>query len=93
MGAEPHERSTAFSQHRRLLLLDDAVDAVAARRVENASVADPEGNVVSPLRRAVGHEISAAEVTLREPVTRLLLLVRVPRHEAPAGPERHVHEP
>ena len=44
------------------------------------------------LGRAVRDEVSGAEVGLRQPLTCLLLLVRVPRHEAPARSKRHVDE-
>ena len=45
-GAETHERAAALAELRRLHLLEDAVDSVPLRRVEDAPVADPERDVV-----------------------------------------------
>ena len=91
-GAETHEGAAALAKLRRLLLLEDVVDSVPPRRVEKAPLSDPERDVVSSLRRAVGDEVAGAEVALRQALARLLLLVGVAWHEAPAGPECHVDE-
>ena len=81
------------AQLRGLLLLDHAIDSVAPGRVEDAPSADPEGDVVCFRRRAIRDEVAGAEIGFRQPLRGRLLLVGVPRHEAAAGPERHVHEP
>ena len=60
--------------------------------MEDASFADPERNVVGFLGRAVNDQVAGAEVGLGQPLACLFLLVGVSRHEAPAGPERHVDE-
>jgi len=44
------------------------------------------------VRRPVGHEVPREELGLREPLSRLLLLVGVSRDEVPAGAECHVDE-
>lgn len=90
---EPDERPPTSAEIRWLLLLDDAADAVPSRRMEDASLADPERDVIGALRGAVRDEVSGSELGFGEPLARLLLLVRVARDETPAGPEGHVHEP
>ena len=77
---------------RRLGFFDYAVDALPSGRVEDASAAHPEGDVVGAVRRAVRHEIAGPDLRLEEPLGRLLLLVGIPWHETAAGAERHVHE-
>jgi hypothetical protein len=91
-GAEPHERAAQEAELRWLGFFDDAVDALPSGRVEDASAAHPEGDVVGAVRRAVRHEIARPDLRLEEPLGRLLLLVGIPRDEAAAGAERHVHE-
>src|SRR4051812_22729065 len=91
-GVESQERAPPLAQLRRLILLYDAVDSLALRRVEDAPTADPERDVVGSLRRAVRDDVSGAEVGLSQALARLLLLVGVSWHEASAGPECHVDE-
>src|SRR5262249_3573271 len=89
---ESYERTATLAELGGLFLLDDAVDSVSPRRVEDAAVTDPEGDVVGSLRRAVRDQVSGAEIGLGQRLTCLLLLVGVPRHEAATGSERHVDE-
>src|SRR5689334_830150 len=73
-------------------LLDDGVDAVAPGGVEDAPVAEPEGDVVRLPGLAEADEVAGSRVRLVDRLGRRLLLVRVARDDAPEAPIRHVDE-
>jgi hypothetical protein len=69
----------------RLDLLDDAVHAVALRRVQDATVAEPERDVrrVCFAGLGIGNEVSGPHVGLVYLCACILLLIRVARDETP----------
>src|SRR5438132_6942724 len=88
---DAHELAPTCTKLLRLSFLEHAVGAVALRRVENASVAEPEGDV----RRAVvpvGDEVARAQLVLGDRGTGLLLLVGVARDEPAEASVGHVDE-
>src|SRR5688500_9614063 len=82
---EPHQPVAANPQPLGLGLLDDAVDTLAVRRVQDAAAAEPEGDVIGLASLRVRDQVAGAEVVLGELRAGLLLLVGVARHPL-AGP-------
>jgi hypothetical protein len=85
-GFETDEAASIRTQLLRLGLLDDAVDNVALRRVEDPAVAEPERDVrrLATLTFVVRDEVAGPRVLLVDRLARLLLLIGVPRDDPPA---------
>src|SRR2546423_5222160 len=86
------EAAALRAQILRLGLLDDAVHPVALRRVEDAAVAEPKGDVRRRPLVAVGDEVAGPQLVGRERRSGGLLLVRVARDEEAEPPVGHVDE-
>src|SRR2546423_14443058 len=90
---EPNQAAPHRPQIPRLELLDDPVDVLPLRRMEDLAVADPEGDVRRVVPVAVGDQVAALQVVDVDRSARGLLLVGVAWHE-PAEPSvGHVDEP
>ena len=89
--SEPDQPAALRAQIVRFDLLDDPVGPFSFRRVENAAVAQPKGDV-RRLVAAVGDQIAAHEVVVGDRGSRGLLLVGVSGDEAPQPAIGHVHE-
>src|SRR4051794_36942118 len=89
-GSEPHEPAAPRPVLRGLVLLDDSVDTLAPGRVQDPSLAEPEGDVVGAFGVAVGDEVAPAR--LRHVRARLLLLVCVAWNDVAAAPVGHMDE-
>src|SRR5436305_1867473 len=90
-GLEPDEAGSALPERLRLVLLDHA-EVVAARRVQDAVVAEPERDVVDTAP-GVAVEDEVAGLRVVDGLAGLCLLPRVPRHDPARAPVRHVDEP
>src|SRR5437588_12915192 len=77
-----------------LVLFDDAVDAVALCRVEDAAAAEPERNVCRIRLPVLGvaDQIAWLQVGVGDGRARLLLLVGVARNQATGATVGHMDE-
>jgi len=88
---EANYTTPSYTQFHRFRFLNHPIDSSALRRVQDATLADPECDVVgAALRIAVGDEI--ARLRFIDERARVLLLVGVARDEPPCRPEAHMHE-
>ncbi len=69
-------------------LLDDGVHALAGGCMEDAGLAEPEGDVVRPAVIAEADEVAGAGLRFVDLDRRNLLLVRVARNEPAGSPSR-----
>src|SRR5258707_534012 len=88
-GSKTEYPPSADPQRFGLRLLEHTVHAVALRRVQDAAVPDPEGDVVGDLL-AVRDEIARARLV--DGGAGILLLVAVAWDELPGRAKAHVHE-
>src|SRR5919204_4761539 len=92
LGEKPDAGATLPPQIVRFRLLEDAVDPVALRRVQDAAAAEPERDVRRLPLVAVGEEVTRPQLVDRDRDSGRLLLVGVARHEQAEAPVGHVDE-